>query len=495
MQRAFVPVMVVVVFAPCACDNGDVVYLPEDDGGADSALASDGSNFDGALDATGASDGSALDGLGDGGGDATAAIDGAMLDAVAGDSAADTTPSDSSIEAADVSSPPVDGEAGLSDAEAGGSIASRLLLSYNGTTNSELVAFDVASGTVAGRLEYPGFIGTSYVGAGEPWLLEQFRDVVAELDPTQPWLVRGSWNVALTDAVDGGSSYSDPVAAIVGTATKAYVLRYTRNEIAVIDTSHGADAALPIGSIDLSGLVQAGGDGTVEMTAGVYDPGRERVYVLLANINRTLVASDGYTLLCSNTHPTVVAIDVTSDSIVDLNGPADGVAIALQGFNPAWGQGALVYDSTADRLLVLHAGCNGVAEGGAAGALQNRGVEEVSLFAATTTMLLDLDDEAYPQGLVYVDAHHAFVQLDTVYTWDPTIPTLGVPVPNAPQAYDWDGNGNLVGVAPRNGSDGGPVGWDVVSVRVSDGMVTKLGADPFSLTGGFLSGAQLWPRP
>jgi hypothetical protein len=285
------------------------------------------------------------------------------------------------------------------------------------------------------------------------------------------------------------------VAVVVSAGTKAYVLRYTRNEIAVIDTSPGADAAVPAGSIDLSGLVQADGDGFVEMTAGVYDPGRGRLYVLLANINRNLVASDGFTILCADTHPTVVAIDVATDTLVDLNGPADGGGIALTGYAPAWGQQAMVYDSSSDRLLILHAGCNVATDGGAAGALQGRGVEEVSLFAATTTMLLDLDGAGYPQGLVYIDAHRAIVQLDTAYTWDPTIPALGAPVPNAPANYDWDGNGNLVGVTPRNGSDGGQVGWDVISVRVVDGTVTKLGADPFSLSGGFVSGAQLWPSP
>ncbi len=84
----------------------------------------------------------------------------------------------------------------------------------------------------------------------------------------------------------------------------------------------------------------------------------------------------------------------------------------------------------------------------------------------------------------------------SAYTWDPTIPTLGAAVPNAPQAYDWDGVDSLIGVTLRTGADGGQLGWDVVSVRMADGTVTKLGEDPFSLpAGGFVSGAQLWPRP
>jgi hypothetical protein len=432
-----------VVLAFCApwvgaCNNGDVVFLPEEDGGViDAALAQ------------------------------------------------------------------TDGEAGAGDAEGGGAYVSRLLLSYNATNESELVVFDVASGVVVGRLGYPGSIGTTYVGDTSPWLLEQSQDVVAELDPAQPWQIRGSWNVALNDAVDSGASYSDPVAVVVGTGTKAYVLRYTRNEIAVIDTSQGADAAVPTGSIDLGGLVQAhDSDGLVEMTAGVYDQSRGRVYVLLANIDKNLVVSGGMVQLCSDTHPTVVAIDVATDALIDLNGSAEGVGLALAGFGAAFGQAAMVYDSAADRLLVLHTGCNAVADGGAAGAMQGRGVEEISLFAGTTRLLVDLNDAGYPLGLQYIDGNHAILQIDdaltwvpAAYTWDPTFSTLGAAIPNAPQSYDLDGFGSLVGVSPRNGADGGQVGWDVVSVRVADGTVTKLGADPFSLAGGFVSGAQFWPRP
>jgi hypothetical protein len=469
MQRQFGLIAALFVFCPwlAACNNDDVVILPSGD--ADIADSAD----------------SSLSALADSG------VPDAAPDATA------STP-DASAPNADSSSMS-DAPEGATDANSaadGNGVTPQLLLSYNGSSQSELVVVDVGSRAVSGRLSYPGYIGTTYVGATSPWLLEQAQDIVAALDPLQPWLVRGSWNVSLADAIDGGAPSSDPVAVVIAAGTKAYVLRYTRNEIAVIDTSHGgADGATAMGSIDLSAEVQANGDGFVEMTAGAYDPGRGRVYVLLANINRTLVANDGFTLLCANTRPTVVAIDVATDTLIDLNGAADGVGISLSGYDPAWGQAAMVYDNASDRLLVLHAGCNVSEDGGAIGALQGRGIEEVSLFAATTRTLLDLTDAGYPQSLVYIDANRAIVQLDTAYTWDPTIPTLGSPIANAPTAYDWDGHGNLVGIAPRNGADGGQVGWNVVSVPVAGGEVITLVTDPFSLSGGFVSGAQLWPRP
>ncbi len=166
----------------------------------------------------------------------------------------------------------------------------------------------------------------------------------------------GTW--PLNDEADGGSPYSDPAAVVVGTGAKAYVLRYTRNEIAVLDTSNPANGGVPTGFIDLSAQVQPDGDGFVEMSAGVYVPSKGLVYVLLANINSGNVGCDGYCLICSDTHPTVVAIDVATDKLVDLNGSAAGVALSLQGYQPILGQGTMAYDAESDRLLVLESGCN-----------------------------------------------------------------------------------------------------------------------------------------
>ena len=94
------------------------------------------------------------------------------------------------------------------------------------------------------------------MGTTAPWLLEQGVDVVARLDAAKPWLVDSSWNVA--EDIPDVFSNANPQAVIVGAGDKAYVLPYLRNAISVIDTSSAVDGGLPLKTIDLSALVQAG---------------------------------------------------------------------------------------------------------------------------------------------------------------------------------------------------------------------------------------------
>jgi hypothetical protein len=124
-----------------------------------------------------------------------------------------------------------------------------------------------------------------------------------------------------------------------------------------------------------------------------------------------------------------------------------------------------------------------------------REVESVDLSTGTATELLDLTSQAFPGSLTYIDAHHAIVELDTAYQWDPTTTTLGAAIPNAPDAFVYDGVGNLLGVSGSYAADGGFEGYSVVSVTVPGGTVTTLGSNPFTLTGGFLGGVALWPAP
>ena len=389
-----------------------------------------------------------------------------------------------------------DGDAGVTtdaagDGEAGPPPPSRLLLTYNGSATSELVAFGLASKKVDGSLTFGGTLGTAYAGPTAPWLLEQEVDVVARLDAQQPWAIDASWNVAMNDLTDAGyaESYSDPQAVVVGAGNKAYVLRYTRNLIGVLDTSQSPDGGVPTGSIDLSSELQAAGDGYVQPVAGVYVASQHRVYVVLGNVNRNNVADDGFVLECADTTPTVVAIDTNSGTLVDLNGSAAGNGWPLAGYDPVLGSGAIAYDpstGTNGRLLVLEAGCNDLAGDGGVGALVKREVESMNLATGTTTELLDLTAADFPGGLAYIDAHHAIVLFyAAANAWDPTTTTLGVSIANAPQEAVYDGNGNLLGLNTDYEPDGGIAGYDVVSVSVGDGGVTTLGTNPFTLTGGF----------
>jgi hypothetical protein len=400
----------------------------------------------------------------------------------------------------DSAAPPDGGDAG--DAEAGPPPPSRLLLTYNGSSSSELVAFGLASKVVDGRMTYPDSLGTAYVGPTAPWLLEQTTDVVARLDGQKPWAVDSSWSVAMNDLTDAGfaQSYSDPVAVVVNALGKAYVLRYTRNLVAILDTTKSVDGGAPLGSIDLSSEVQAAGDGYVQPVAGVYVAAQSRVYVVLGNIDRNLVVDNGFVLECAATSPTVVAIDTTHDTLVDLNG-GDGAGSKgwpLSGYNPVLGPAAIAFDpstGTSGRLLVLEAGCNEVAGDGGVGALVKRQVESIDLATGKTSLLLDLTAAEFPQSLTYIDAHHAIVQTDTAYEWDPTTTTLGAAIASAPDSFAYDGAGHLVGLTSNYAADGGFEGFSVLSVPVDGGTVTTLGTNPFTLTNGFPGGVALWPAP
>ncbi len=419
--------------------------------------------------------------------------DGALSDATTGDAPA------SEADAANAS------EASATDA----GVPSWLLLGYNsyvGASPGEVAAFDLNTNAVAGRLEFSGS-GTPYVGSTSPWLLEQGADVVAKLDPVKPWSVDSSWSIPSGPAVvtDAGSlpgTYADPQAVIVNAGTKAYVLPYLTNAISVIDTSVAADAGAPTKQIDLSSLVQAGGDGSLEMTAGVYVASKHTVYVLLANINQnTFNTSTGYLQCAGDAAPTVVAIDTTTDAVVSLAGTADaGAAVALPGRNPAFGPGALAYDSAGQRLLILEGGCTSVAGDGGAGPLVGAQVDVLSLTSNATGVLLDLTGQPLPSQLVYMDATHALIQVGygpfTTYAWNPTTTTLGAAIPNAPDSFAWDGAANLLGITATYDADSGAVsGYDVLSVKIAGGTVTKLGSNPFSLTGGSVVGVQLWSAP
>jgi hypothetical protein len=387
----------------------------------------------------------------------------------------------------------LEGTTGLGE-DGGAPPPARLLLSASAATQSELAVFGLQSAAVDGRITYAGSFGTTTTTSSSPWLLEPTTDVVARLDPIQPWIVRSTWNVALSDATDAGvtTPYSYPDAVILGAGANAYVLRYTRNHIAVIDTSADVDGGVPSSTIDLSGQVQPGGDGYVEMTAGYFDPASNDAFILLGNINRSAVASDG-SLLCAGTNPTVVAIDTATNALVSL-GDAGIHGALLQGYAPTLGPSPMVYDPANDRLLVLESGCTMGEGDGGLGPVTRRGVEAVSLVDGSVTQLIDLTTQSTPRAIFYVDAHHVILQLATAFMWDPSSTMLGAAIPGAPAAFTVDGEGNLIGVDPQLAADGGH-GWNIISVDVADGGVTTLGQNPFILSSGVVSGVQLWPSP
>src|SRR5262249_49937433 len=149
-------------------------------------------------------------------------------------------------------------------------------------------------------------------------------------------------------AGDAGFPNANPVTVVPTSCTKAYVLRYNRNRIAIIDQSQPA-GGVPTKYIDLSSLRQPGDPDLVEMTSAVYVPAKKRVVVLLGNadLGRTVKVvgpfGDETKLLCAQLKPSIIAIDVDTDRVVSLGGKAPGGGIALEGYNPPLGT-PLIYD-------------------------------------------------------------------------------------------------------------------------------------------------------
>jgi hypothetical protein len=322
------------------------------------------------------------------------------------------------------------------------------------------------------------------------------KDGGSSIDPST-WTAASSWSVKAPG--DAGMGSSDPYAIVMGGGTSAYVLRNLSNVIDVIDTSATSDAGVVTSSIDLSSLVQSGdADGLVEVTAGFYDPTRQLVYVVLGNINTfaTLDYMGNYDTICVGTTSTVVAIDTTTNTLKPLGGTGMGGSIALLGYDPT----SIVYDAANDRVLIVEAGCNPepATDGGAPGPLRRRGVEAVALAGGTTAVLLDNSTQGFPGSFVYVGPHQAVVGFSyptyQAFAWDPTTPTLGTQYANAPQVFDYDGSGNLVGVNVNYGADGG-VTVDTTSMSLASGMAVKLVSNAAPPGTDYVGSVGVWPRP
>jgi hypothetical protein len=382
----------------------------------------------------------------------------------------------------------VDGDAG----DAGPKPTPRVLVTMNGATSSELVAVSLASRAIDGRLTFPGFIGGTYADGDDLWLLEQAVDVVAKMDRLEPWKIKATYDVALSDRRDGGDAYSDPVAVVASAGNKAYVLRYTRNTIAVISPSVEGDGSVPVRTIDLSALVSPGdADGLLEMTSAVYVAAKKRLYVTLANIDKTTIVPPNYDLPCPGVGglaSTVVAIDTDTDTLVNLGGTGPGGGIALPGYNVAFGARSF-YDPAGDRLLVLTAGC------GPFGGTQRAGIDEVKLATGQASRVLPTDTQGYASAFERFGTKYLLGLGGQVFPWDPTKTTLDPAIPNAPSSFAFDGVDKLVGARKRPGVDGGPGAVEIVRVPLSgDGGVETLSVNPFTKNDGFLGTVEVWPR-
>jgi hypothetical protein len=366
-----------------------------------------------------------------------------------------------------------------------------LLLSYefDGYSTIEYAAFDLAEGKARGHLDYPsGFAGgTNVTSSRAPWVLEQNADIVVRMDPAQPWVPTGSWNVATPPPDAGGYAYADP-SSVAETETEAYVALYNRDDIAVLDTTHAADAGSPSKRIDLSQLLQAGDeDGSLEVSGAFYDATTKRVWLVLGNIDEDTITAPDYELECvAGLTSTVVAIDTTTDTLVS------GLKYTLTGYDPT----SVTFDAASGRLIIMEAGCAQKTDAGP-GAISGRLIESLNLETGLSTTLYEGNSRGYPGGLLYVNQHLAFVSYGGVtYGWDPTLATLGSAITTTPDTFAWDGQG-LVGPRVNYLGDGGIGSIDVIEVEPLTGTVKTIGVSPVSQPdpNGFWTGVATWSTP
>ncbi|MFO0674681.1 MAG: hypothetical protein U0235_34550 [Polyangiaceae bacterium] len=359
-----------------------------------------------------------------------------------------------------------------------------LLLSVNYQSDSELIAYSPTARDVDGRLSYSGYVGLTTIDAlGRPFLLEQTTDRVVELDPLAPWKERASWDVHGTDGVDGGAANADPVAVVPTSPGKAYVIRFNRNQIAVIDDTLKADASAPTKMIDLGAYLDPSDtDHSVDPVGAVYTNGR--LYVLLGNLDLNKVSPTGYFTICTTTQPTVVAIDPATDSVVPVVDGGAASGIKLPGYNS--NLNGLYLDAPRHRLLALQGGCNPELADAGKGTLERRQVDAIDLTTGNVSVALDLNAEGFPNAMVRASADEMIIGFDfySAKRWSLGASTLGADVGDGLTSFAADPQGNVHGVRTTYLADGGST-REIVSYPPDGGAANVLGPLPTAKSGGF----------
>jgi hypothetical protein len=413
----------------------------------------------------------------------------------------DATSGDTGTPTGDTGTPTGDtgvpkGDAGVDAAPSG---PQQLFVTFgNSMGEGQTVVINPATKAVGGTISFTGNGITDARNTSAMFLLEQAVHIVAKLDPAKPWTVESTWDVLGTDGPDSGATQynPDPLGVVVDSGTAAYVLRYERNDVAVIDESMNVDAGAPTSTVSLATLLETGdSDGVVDMTAGVYVPSSKRLYVVLGNVDQNVAAQyNGNTICDAGLTSTVTAIDTTTNTIVSLGGSGPKGSIPLTYYDPT----GMVYDETGGRLLIWSGGCYAkpATVGGAVGSITERGIEAIDLTTGKSSSLLPLTAGLFGAGFddvvtsfAYIDSTHAVLSFDSseVYAWDPTKTTVGSVIANAPGVFAYDGNGHLLGTTPPSTA--------VISIPIAGGTVTTLGTNVTTLgSSPYVSSVDVWPH-
>lgn len=218
-------------------------------------------------------------------------------------------------------------------------------------------------------------------------------DNIQAIDPAAGWATR--WQCS----VDNGSNPHDIAFAA---PDKAYVTRYERAALLIVDPTTDSDCAGFVrGTIDLAALADA--DGLPEMDQAVVIG--DRLYVTLQRLDRR-------NFFRPSGRSVIAVIDIATDTLVG--------AIDLTGANPFTESAGLAPDPVTGKLLVN--------EVGELGRLDDGGIEWVdpATLRAEGFFVTEQDLGGNVTDVVRIDDHHAYaILLDVearsrVVRFDPT---------------------------------------------------------------------------
>jgi hypothetical protein len=187
-----------------------------------------------------------------------------------------------------------------------------------------------------------------------------------------------------------------------------------------------------------------------------YDAATHRAYFILP---RTDVFSGtdatNYVPVCPDVPSLLIAVDTDSDTVVDANGDAGGVGIALPLVAPAYG----TFDSASGKVFLASDGCNDGPDGTA-----NRvhhGISAVTLATGATEALYTTTAQDFIGGFLstgsglYVETDDANFEA-FFHPWNPAAPTtLGTALTGVPGAPVVASPTTLVGYDFAATADGG----------------------------------------
>ncbi len=286
---------------------------------------------------------------------------------------------------------------------------------------------------------------------------------------------------------------ANPYDIAVLSSTRAYVTRYERRELWIVDPSTGAKT----GEIDLGAFADA--DGTPEMDRiAVVGP---LAFVSLQRVDRNA----GFIPTDSSL---VAVIDTRTDQLVDCDPIAPGVqAIHLPRTNPVTD---FAFDRTTSRLLLGCAGFYGALDGGIVAI-------DAAMLTSTQVVATDAALGGDCNDLVWLSPDHAYVIVSTpsfvtqLVRWNPATgavgPTLFDPGAFALSDVEYDGAGQLwlcdsrfVGGAVRRFSTATDLaaGAPIVCTLPPQAIVFDVASGPVADVAPArprLSLSQPWPQP